>query len=85
MHVKILQKNEFVENVWPAKSALFIYVSTHCVNYNYNYMAFIERKNYKNIHLRCTQGEIRFTKNDYEHIAKIMYTNKNKHGQNKNQ
>jgi len=23
--------NEFVENVWPANSALFIYVSTHCV------------------------------------------------------
>jgi len=23
--------NEFVENVWPAKLALFIYVSTHCV------------------------------------------------------
>jgi len=31
MHVKILQKKEFVENVWPAKAALFIYVSTHCV------------------------------------------------------
>ena len=31
MHVKILQKNVFVENVWPANSALFIYVSTHCV------------------------------------------------------
>jgi len=30
MHVKILQKNVFVENVWPAK-ALFVYVSTHCV------------------------------------------------------
>jgi len=48
-------------------------------------MAFIERKNYKNIHLRCTQGEIRFTKYDYEHIARIMYTYKNKHGQHKNQ
>jgi len=32
MHFKILQKkNEFVENVWPANSALFIYVSTLCV------------------------------------------------------
>jgi len=31
MHVKLLQKNEFVENVWPANSALFIYVLTHCV------------------------------------------------------
>ena len=31
MHVKILQKNVFVENVWPANVALFIYVSTHCV------------------------------------------------------
>ena len=31
-------------------------------DYNYDYMTFIERKNYKNIHLRCTQGEIRFTK-----------------------
>ena len=30
---------------------------------HYNYMAFIERKNYRNIHLRCTQGEIRFTNN----------------------
>jgi len=25
------RKNEFVENVWPANSSLFIYVSTHCV------------------------------------------------------
>ena len=25
------QKIEFPENVWPANSALFIYVSTHCV------------------------------------------------------
>ena len=48
-------------------------------------MAFIERKNYKNIHLRCTQGEKMFTKNDYGHIARIMYTYKNKHGQHKNQ
>jgi len=31
LHVKILQKNAFVENVWPANLALFIYVSTHCV------------------------------------------------------
>ena len=31
MHVKILQKNVFVENVWPAKLALFVYDSTHCV------------------------------------------------------
>ena len=28
----ITEKNEFVENVWPAKLALFIYVSAHCVN-----------------------------------------------------
>jgi len=28
---QIIQKNVFVENVWPANSALFIYVSTHCV------------------------------------------------------
>ena len=25
------EKNEFVANVWPANSALFIYVSNHCV------------------------------------------------------
>ena len=25
------EKNEFVESVWPANSALFIYVSTHGV------------------------------------------------------
>jgi len=25
------EKNEFVENVWPANSDLFIYVSTYCV------------------------------------------------------
>jgi len=31
MHVKNTEKNDFVENVWPANSALFIYVSTHCV------------------------------------------------------
>jgi len=31
MQVKLLQKNEFVENVRPANSALFIYVSTDCV------------------------------------------------------
>ena len=31
MHIKILQKNAFVENVWPANSDLFIYVSIHCV------------------------------------------------------
>jgi len=28
---KILQKNVFVENAWPANLALFVYVSTHCV------------------------------------------------------
>ena len=27
----ITEKNAFVENVWPANVALFIYVSTHCV------------------------------------------------------
>jgi len=27
----ITEKNAFVENVWPAILALFIYVSTHCV------------------------------------------------------
>jgi len=31
MHVKILPKKVFVENVWPAKLVLFVYVSTHCV------------------------------------------------------
>ena len=31
MHVKLIQKNDFVENVWPANSALLIYVSTNCV------------------------------------------------------
>jgi len=31
MHGKIIRKNEVVENVWPANSALFIYVSTHCI------------------------------------------------------
>jgi len=31
MHVKLLQKKGFVENVWPANLALFIYVSTHCI------------------------------------------------------
>jgi len=25
------EKKEFVDNVWPANLALFIYVSTHCV------------------------------------------------------
>ena len=43
---------------------------------NYNYMAFTEGKNYRNIHLRCKRGEIGFTKNDNEHIARIMYTQK---------
>jgi len=28
---KILQKNEIVENVWPANSALFIYVFAQCI------------------------------------------------------
>jgi len=28
---KKYRKNVFVENVWPATLALFIYVSTHCV------------------------------------------------------
>ena len=28
---KILQKKVFVENVWPANLALFVYVLTHCV------------------------------------------------------
>ena len=28
----IAEKNEYVENVWPANSAFFIYVSTHCVD-----------------------------------------------------
>jgi len=32
MHVKLLQKNFFVENVWPANLAVFIYVSTHYVD-----------------------------------------------------
>ena len=27
----ITEKNEFVENVWPANSALLISVLTHCV------------------------------------------------------
>jgi len=32
MHASMkIQKNEFVKSVWPANSALFIYVSTHCV------------------------------------------------------
>ena len=31
MHVKIVQKNVFDENVWPANLAMFIYVSIHCV------------------------------------------------------
>jgi len=31
MNVKYDRKNEFVENVWAANSALFIYVSTPCV------------------------------------------------------
>jgi len=31
MHVKTLQKNVFVENVWPTNLALLVYVSTHCV------------------------------------------------------
>jgi len=29
--LKYYWQNEFVENMWPAKSALFIYVSTHCI------------------------------------------------------
>ena len=28
MHFKILQKKKLVKNVWPANSAMFIYVST---------------------------------------------------------
>ena len=28
---EILQKKVFVENIWPANLALFVYVSTHCV------------------------------------------------------
>jgi len=31
MHVNYYRKNVFVENVWPANLALFVYVSTHCV------------------------------------------------------
>ena len=31
MHVKYYRKDAFVENVWPANLALFVYVSTHCV------------------------------------------------------
>ena len=31
MHVKYYRKNVFVENVWPQNLALFVYVSTHCV------------------------------------------------------
>jgi len=31
LHLKILQKNAFVKNIWPANLALFIYVSTYCV------------------------------------------------------
>ena len=31
MHVKILQKSDFVEKVWPANLALFIYVLTHSI------------------------------------------------------
>ena len=31
MHVTYYTKNEFVKNVWPANSALIIYVSPHCV------------------------------------------------------
>jgi len=27
----LLSKNDFVENVWPANSVLFVNVSTHCV------------------------------------------------------
>ena len=29
--LKYYRKTEFVENVWPANSVLFIYVQTHCV------------------------------------------------------
>ena len=31
MHVIFFLKNVFVENVWPANLALFVYVSIHCV------------------------------------------------------
>jgi len=31
MHVKYYRKDVIVENVWPANLALFVYVSTHCV------------------------------------------------------
>ena len=31
MHVKYYRNNVFVKNVWPANLALFVYVSTHCV------------------------------------------------------
>jgi len=32
MHVKIIQKNVFVENVWPANFALFIYIASEQLN-----------------------------------------------------
>ena len=31
LYVKYYRKNVFVENIWPANLALFVYVSTHCV------------------------------------------------------
>jgi len=31
MHEKYYRNNVFVENVWPANLALFVYVSTYCV------------------------------------------------------
>ena len=31
MHIEKIEANEFVENVRLANSALFIYISTHCV------------------------------------------------------
>jgi len=40
MHVQYYRKNVFVENVWSTNFALFIYISTHCVEtvkwLNYN-------------------------------------------------
>ena len=32
MHVKILQKNDFDENVWPTYLALFVYFPMHKVD-----------------------------------------------------
>jgi len=57
MHVKILQKNVFVENVWPANLALFVYVSIHCVET----VKWLDYNRYSHLTRWCSGYCIRFS------------------------